>query len=108
MKGILSPLPELEASLFISSETVTLTKFLSVQVTSEITAKQTNGNQSSPRGGEAGEGEKKKEPTHVEEGALPRASWALCISNFILKREHEMDIIFLTDKEPEALTLGCI
>ena len=51
---------------------------------------------------------KKKEPTHVEEGTLPRASWALCISNFILKREHEMDIIFLTDKEPEALTLGCI
>ena len=62
MKGILSPLPEFEASLFISSETVTLTKFLSVQVTSEITAKQTNGNQSSPGGGEAGEGEKKKNP----------------------------------------------
>lgn len=48
------------------------------------------------------------EPTHVEEGALPRASRALCIFNFVLKREHEMDIIFLTDKEPEALTLGCI
>lgn len=47
-------------------------------------------------------------PTHVEEGALPRASWALCIFNFVLKREHEMDIIFLTDKEPEALTLGFI
>ena len=30
MKDVLSPLPELEASLFISSETVTLTKFLSV------------------------------------------------------------------------------
>lgn len=49
-------------------------------------------------------GEKKKEPTHIEEGTLPRASWALCISNFIPK----LSIIFLTEKEPEALTLGCV